>query len=1845
MTGSSTDSAEIVVETLQDRCAGADFEIQPETTLAELGLDSLTTLRWRGDLERALGIRLPMTYLLGTETVGEVIDQVEAAVEAHPDAGEALTASQSSADCAVPAEPCELTVVQEAYWSGRGDDFTGGGVSTFWYHEYERTAKRASDDGVEAELARIETAWKRIAAAHPMLRTIIDRAGRPQIAVHDLRAWTIPRIDLRHEEPEAARARADELRERLSHQCRPTDVWPVVDMTAILLPGGLLRMCIGFDALLVDFASWGLIMRQWGELYARPHTQIGPPERTFAQAIEERSLNPLRQRQRARDRQWWAQQRIPRTALAPAEFPQTATRFARRRTVIEAGVWTQIVKRAQARGLSTSSVVLTAFALACHRWRPPETEETAAGLTMTLTVYDRPDADAAVVGDYSSTALLPLSPEHGFRPDSSDSFATTAEAVNRRFWDVVDHSTYDGIEVARDRPGEGPWPIVFTSGIGQSAGTDDRWLGDRVFGVSQTPQVLWDHLVWEEDGALVLTHDVVTSAFDAATIDGIRGMETALLEALVNEDGWERPAPGWDPTARPTDEPTARLDCGPLLHDPWTVTGPRRGSAPALLTSTTVVGHDALAEKAEALSRALRAQGVGPGSLVLIALPKGVDQIVAVLATMLTGAGYVPADPAWPTTRLETICERTGLTIAFADESLILPPGVERAALDRSQQASERRDRTATAHELAYVIFTSGSTGAPKGVAIEHAQARTTIDEINHRFAITSADRVFAISALSFDLSVYDLFGVLGTGGSIVLPDNDRLRDPHHWLEQMAEHRVTVWNSAPALMEMLLEYARTVPELARQAFANLRHVLLSGDWIPVTLPERLRALAPDVALHSLGGATEASIWSITYSIGEVDPSWSSIPYGRALPGQSFEILDSEGQPTPVGAAGELHIGGGGVARGYIGAPELTAERFIDRADLGTRLYRTGDLGRWRPDGQIEFLGRTDRQVKIGGHRIELGEVEAALLRLPDVRQASAAAAPGPDGRPRLVAYVSDEDQLWHSLPESQQRKVNAHLAEAVSERLPASMVPSRFLLLPQLPTTENGKIDYKALPNPFRVPRRSDTDNSVIDGEQAAPSSTDSAPSSTDSEPVEGEPPAGFHRIIGSVLGDDVDYARSLIDNGLTSVQAVRLANLVEDQGAARPSVQTLLSAQSVNSLIDRWSTGSSRTNDSSGTHPSPEAPRSARLDSEGTTPNGGSAPLHHMPAWASDSAALGKHGRGEIRGIANRLRRVADLLDEVGTELEAVGVQLPRALLGDVPRAGGEDTPDGDTFDLTEMQLAYLLGRAPDEHGRRLAPHFYTEAIVEGLDPDRLREAWRTVIAHHPMMRAVVTPDTRQRILRHVHVGIGIDDQRHLSSAEQSRRRAVMRAQRADRQLPTDTAPMAEFHVTLLDDQRSLLAFDVDLLFCDAASAVRLMRDLSTLYHDPHAHLSHTADTFSTWARRGKAPSAESIDWWSDHLDELPPPLTPPAPRASSASHFTRRRFELSEDSWLKVRAFARRHHVTIGSLMLHLLGNALSPHDEKTVMLTLSQRPARQTGVVGDFTSTAPLGVGGAPSGRGLADSLSATHAHVVEVLDHSGGDHGVHGNEVLRMLRAARRSASIPVAVSCALDPSEIDPSALLEVFGSTEYAISQTPHVTCDVQMFDVRGRFVCNVDVDESLVDLTWVDTVVSAFSGALRACASSSEHGDLPAMSSSNQPARIGSAPAEATYPSDTVSSPISTAEEHIEEVFTDLLGLNTLDWNVSWFEQGATSVTLVSAQRLLAERGCEISVVDLFAHPTPAQTSAHLEDTWAGAARRTQLDSHPPSGDREEAGDGDTGVSDVIIRARRRGRRRRMSR
>ncbi|MEU3697778.1 amino acid adenylation domain-containing protein [Streptomyces griseoviridis] len=557
-----------------------------------------------------------------------------------------------------------------------------------------------------------------------------------------------------------------------------------------------------------------------------------------------------------------------------------------------------------------------------------------------------------------------------------------------------------------------------------------------------------------------------------------RGLGTAyatLLAALSGTaDAWLRTDLGWDPTFAFREPLTARPfpAAGPQLDAPARAAARRAPDAPALLGASGSLSHGALADRAGGIARLLHRAGVRAGSTVAVTLPKGFDQIAAVLAVARQGAVYVPVDPAWPGPRIAAVCRRADIAYAVVAPGVRpgLPPEVTEVPIgpDPEPDPAEAAgvsgepspDTGAAPDSPAYVIFTSGSTGEPKGVVVDHAAARVTVDDITDRLGVGPRDRVLGLSALSFDLSVYDIFGVLGAGGALVLPEPDGERDPQHWLDLVERHRVTLWNTAPALMQMLLDLAESDPGGAARQLASLRCVLLSGDWIPVTLPDRLRALVPGVQVISAGGATEAAIWSICQPVGTVSDHWRSIPYGRPLRGQSFHILDDEGRPVPVGCAGELHIAGQGLARGYAGDEEQTAARFPVHPALGERLYRTGDLGLWRTDGAIEFLGRKDRQVKIRGHRIELGEIESVLDRLPAVRRAVASVDRAADGRARLVAHAA-------LAPEALARDaavVRDELRDALRNAVPAYMVPQRIVLTDALPVTANGKIDHARLP-------------------------------------------------------------------------------------------------------------------------------------------------------------------------------------------------------------------------------------------------------------------------------------------------------------------------------------------------------------------------------------------------------------------------------------------------------------------------------------------------------------------------------------------------------------------------------------------------------------------------------------------------------------------------------------------------------------------------------------------------------------------------------------------------------------
>jgi amino acid adenylation domain-containing protein len=306
-----------------------------------------------------------------------------------------------------------------------------------------------------------------------------------------------------------------------------------------------------------------------------------------------------------------------------------------------------------------------------------------------------------------------------------------------------------------------------------------------------------------------------------------------------------------------------------------------------------------------------------------------------------------------------------------------------------------------TPTDLAYIIYTSGSTGEPKGVMLDHRGPVNYLLDLNARLDVRSTDRAFGLSSLSFDLSVYDIFGMFAAGGAVVLPEAAEARDPAFWAQYLRQG-VTVWNSVPALLGLLVDHAERRPDVL-EAMGSLHKVALSGDWIPVSLPDAFRSQVPDATVVSVGGATETSINAIFYRIGRVEPDWPSIPWGKPMANQTAWILSPSLEPCPTYVAGEIHVGGLGLAQGYWRDEERTQERFILHPRTGERLYCTGDWGRWLPSGDIEFLGRRDQQVKVHGYRVELGEIEAVLERHTDVQQAAVVTVG--EQEKRLVAHV------------------------------------------------------------------------------------------------------------------------------------------------------------------------------------------------------------------------------------------------------------------------------------------------------------------------------------------------------------------------------------------------------------------------------------------------------------------------------------------------------------------------------------------------------------------------------------------------------------------------------------------------------------------------------------------------------------------------------------------------------------------------------------------------------------------------------------------------------------------------
>jgi amino acid adenylation domain-containing protein len=1061
-------------------------------------------------------------------------------------------------------EPFPLTDLQQAYWLGRTDAFALGDIASRAYLELEVPAM---------DVPRMEQAWNALVRRHDMLRVVIGSDGRQRV-LPDVPEYQIAVHDLRDLSPEEQAERLEAVHQAMLRSLRDAGEWPLFDLQVSLLPNGTGRLHMVQDVLNADGGSAAILFRELGELYRNPGAELPAIDLTFRDyVLHERDREKSPDVERAK--RYWMDRLAdfppaPDLPLARPPAAVGAPRFRRDATTIDREVSERLRRAATSVGISPTALFVAAYAEVLTQWSG------SPRFTLNIPLFNRPPEHPRindVVGPFTTVELLAV--------DNTvlESFANRARRIQRQLLDDLDHRQFDGVRLARElvraRGAEsGSMPVVFTSLLDHRFSEAAGAIGKVVRSINQTAQVWMDLHVDELQGQFLLKWDSVEGLFPDGMVADMLDALRRLLEGIASGGVDQVHAgvsliPPAQAARRARVNDTAVPYPNALAHHAIERQARERPDHFAVVNGTKQLTFGDLHRLANRIARTVRGHGVLPDQLVAVAMEKGWEQIAAVLGILKAGAAYVPVDVESPPERLRHLIEhaeaRVILTQQRLHDTLSWPADVARLSVDRNEDwdADDSPIESVQAQDsLVYVLYTSGSTGTPKGVMIEHRSVVNRMTDVIARFGLTEKDRVIAITALHHDLSVFDIFGGLAAGATLIIPEHAQRRDPAHWSDLVTRERVTTWNSVPAFVEMLVEYAEGRPRGDRPQLESLRRVVMSGDWIPVSLPDRIRRLAPDVEVIGSGGPTETTVWDIYNPIGEVDPTWTSIPYGRPMTNATYWVLDDNGEERPDWVPGELYIGGVGLARGYWRDPEKTVEKFIQHQGAG-RLYRSGDRGRWLPSGMIEILGRTDFQVKIAGQRIELGEVESVLVRHPQVRSAVVAAVGDTGAKRRLVGYVVPNDGSSISDGELQ-----AHVAR----HLPPHMVPTAWVRLDRLPLSANGKVDRRALP---------------------APAEPRSAKAPTQ-QPPRAEPSSDLTARVTAIVADilrleTVDPEESFLNYGANSIDLVRLGNRLEQELGTRPRIDALFRLQTVRELASWYR---DQLGEGDGTQATPEAPR-----------------------------------------------------------------------------------------------------------------------------------------------------------------------------------------------------------------------------------------------------------------------------------------------------------------------------------------------------------------------------------------------------------------------------------------------------------------------------------------------------------------------------------------------------------------------------------------------------------------------------------------------------------------------------
>ncbi|MBQ4524236.1 MAG: amino acid adenylation domain-containing protein [Lachnospiraceae bacterium] len=1027
-----------------------EIEIPDKENLLDYGLNSIKGMRIVGLLKKQ-GVKVSFVDMLKNPTIEGWVAICE---RSNPSV--ALSVKK---EVDLVEDAFKLTNVQMAYLMGREDGQPLGGISCHVYIEFD------NESGVDIQ--RLKSAWQKLLEMHGMLRACFYENGTQQIRNEAINNEVMV-YDLSNASEALKETRLNEIRKELSHRKLDVEKGISSGLAVSILGDKKVRLHFDLDLLVADVVSFKIILDDLTKLY-RGDGFVKKNDWSFKQYLAVKEENDRKKYEA--DKKYW-REIIPTlpigSTLPVATHPEniSGAEYSRLQFVLSDKERQQLKKYATDNQTTVAMILLTVYAIILERYS--ENSE----MLINIPLFNRDlsiSGSESAVADFTEIMLLDV------KVDSEMSFGELLKKIQHNFYEKYEHSSFGGMEIQRDllvrRNATIIAPMVFSCTEGMELLSEEcvEVLGKPGYMITQTPQVYIDFQTFQIGKELRCIWDIPVGLFHENMAEEMFGaLEAGIRSIIRRESDCHFKIKELEAIFDGCVERSMKEDCKEAKSEEQNLlTGllyniENNPDRIAMIDAEKdrSITYKELAGKVALVAAKLKKAGVKNGDKVVLTVDRGVNEIIGILAIVSVGACYVPITPRQPKERRNKAMETMEVNFVLTDdeknvsdeESTLIVMGGE------AEKAGELLIAEIAPTDSAYVILTSGTTGEPKGVEISHKGAINTIDDVNRRIGLKNGDKVLAVSSIDFDLSVYDIFGTLASGATLIVMGNEHYRDAEFWYKAVLKYNVTVWNTVPMLFDMLL----TMAEQEKKGLP-LRAVMLSGDWVKSELYMRLRKISEECRFIAMGGATEASIWSNWYEIlSENDIRGEFVPYGYALNNQCYRIVDENLRDCPHWVPGELLIGGTGLAKGYCNDIKKTDEKFI--MDGGKRWYQTGDRGRYHADGCIEFMGRIDHQCKVRGHRIEVGEVEKCLEKYFEGHRVIV----WPEGETgaynRLLACVFGMEQ--HPIGTEEEKKI----LEALKESLPSYMIPNAIYSYGQIPLSTNGKVDRKRISEIFKNP-------------------------------------------------------------------------------------------------------------------------------------------------------------------------------------------------------------------------------------------------------------------------------------------------------------------------------------------------------------------------------------------------------------------------------------------------------------------------------------------------------------------------------------------------------------------------------------------------------------------------------------------------------------------------------------------------------------------------------------------------------------------------------------------------------